>query len=109
MEKFGEWKHKFCVSDLNRGGSVSWTIQIKEPGTYNINVQTRGEGRKVWRVETDENRAIQNQQRSSSIFTEAPIGWINFDKPGKHNITIRLVEGGNVDLAGISITPIKFN
>ncbi len=108
MEKFGEWKHKYCVSDLHKGGSLTWNINVKQPGTYRIDIQSRGNGRNVWKVEVDGKRFIQNQQGSSSIFTEAPIGWIELDSAGKHTVCIRLIEGEQTDIAAISITPIAF-
>lgn len=108
MEKFGEWKHEYCVSDLNKGGCLTWEINIKDPGAYKVEVLVRGEERNVWRIETDENDCIQNQQRSSSRFTQVPIGWLNFTTSGVHSITIRLIEGNNVDLAGISLCPVSF-
>lgn len=106
MEKFGEWKHEYCVSDLDKRGCLTWEINVKDPGAYKVEVLVRGEGRNVWRIETDENDCIQNQQRSSSKFTKVPIGWLNFTTSGLHSITIRLIEGNKVDLAGISLYPV---
>lgn len=106
MEKFGEWKHQYCAGNLNKGGSLTWTVRIKEKGAYSIYVQTRGAGRNVWQITTDEEKTVQNQQGSSSIFTDAPIGWISFDTPGLHTLTIRQIEGEQVELAGISIMPV---
>lgn len=106
MEKFGEWKHMYCVSDLNQTGKVNWTVQVKTPGVYHIGLKVRGNGRLVWKVETDEGHLVQNQQSASSIFCERSLGWIRFDKPGKHIITVSMPEGGQADLASISITPI---
>lgn len=108
MEKFGEWKHVYCISDLNRKGKVIWTIEIKTPGVYHIDLKVRGEGRIVWKVENDEGHMVQNQQSVSSAFQERPIGWMRFDKPGKHTITVSMPDGGRADLAAISMMPIDF-
>jgi len=108
MEKFGEWKHVYCISDLNRNGKVTWTTEIKTPGVYHIDLKVRGEGRIVWKVENDEGHMVQNQQSASSAFQERPIGWMRFDKPGKHTITVTMPDGGRADLAAISLTPIDF-
>lgn len=108
MEKFGEWKHEYCVSDLDKGGFLTWKINVKEPGAYRVDVLTRGEGRNIWKIETDEQDCVQNQQRSSSKFTQSPVGWLNFETSGQHAITIRLIEGDKVDLAGISLIPVTF-
>lgn len=94
------------TGNLNKGGSLTWTVRIKEKGAYCIHIQTRGAGRNVWQITTDEEKTVQNQQGSSSIFTDAPIGWISFDSPGLHTLTIRQIEGEQVELAGISIMPV---
>lgn len=109
MEKFGEWKHVPCVSNLNRGGKVTWTVEIKNPGTFHVELKVRGNGRAVWKVETDEGHVVQNQQSASSIFCERSIGWIKFDKAGKHTISASMPEeSAQADLASISMTPVYF-
>ena len=108
MEKFGEWKHVYCISDLNRGGSVRWTIDVKTPGIYQIALKVRGEGRPVWKVETGEGKQVQNQQSAPSAFLDRPIGWLRFDQPGKQMITVCMPDGGKADLASISIIPVQF-
>lgn len=106
MEKFGEWKHVYCVSDLNQGGSIAWAIDVKEAGIYHIDLKVRGNKRRIWKIETDEGNMVQNEQSASSIFCERPMGWIRFDKPGKHLITVSMPEGGQADLASISFIPV---
>lgn len=109
MEKFGEWKHKYCTPDLNRSGKVTWTVDVMEPATFSVDLTLRGEGRGVWKVETDEAHTAQNQQGVSSIFCKRPIGWISFDKPGRHTITVSMPEGGKPsELSAISLTPVRF-
>lgn len=106
MEKFGEWKHVYCVSDLNQGGRITWAIDVKEAGIYHIDLKVRGNKRIIWKIETDEGNMVQNEQSASSIFCERPMGWIRFDKPGKHLITVSMPEGGQADLASISFIPV---
>ena len=109
MEKFGEWKHVYCVNKLDKGGKVSWTLDFKEPGRYHVDLNVRGEGKSVWRVETDEKHFIQNQQRASSLFCDRPIGWLQIDKPGRHVITVTMQGGDeNTDLSAITIKPVFF-
>lgn len=106
MEKFGEWKHVYCVSDLNQGGRITWAIDVKEAGIYHIDLKVRGNKRIIWKIETDEGNMVQNEQSASSIFCERPMGWIRFEKPGKHLITVSMPEGGQADLASISFVPV---
>jgi alpha-L-fucosidase len=110
IEKFGEWKHTYHVNDWERNSTVTWEVTVKEAGTYHIDLTYSGQGRLVWGIQTDEGYAIQNQQNSSHIYTKHSIGWIKFDKPGKHTITAKLVDGSfeNARLTHLSVTPVKF-
>ena len=110
MEKFGEWKNVFNVSDWKRGSKVTWEVNIKDAGTYHIDLTYSGQGRMVWGVSTDENYSIRNQQNSSHIYTKYQMGWIKFDKPGKHFITAEFLEGNtaSASLSAITITPVRF-
>lgn len=108
MEKFGEWKHVYCTGNLNRGGKLTWTLAVNTPGVYHLEVKARGKGRVVWKAETDEGYAIQNQQGVSDIFCNRPIGWIRIDKAGTHTITVKQLEGGAVDLSAITLVPVAF-
>jgi alpha-L-fucosidase len=110
MEKFGEWKHIHHISDWTQNSTATWEFIINEAGIYHVDLTYAGQGRLVWEITTDEGNVIRNQQNSSHVYSEYPIGWINFDKPGKHTITARLVEGDfeKASLTSISITPIIF-
>ena len=106
MEKFGEWKHKYCTSTLGESGNLTWTVDVQQPGTYRIQVEARGDGRRVWRLETDEGQVLQNQQSVASLFTQRPLGWIQFYTPGRHTLTLTMPEGDRCDIASLSITPV---
>ncbi len=110
MEKFGEWKHLTQISNWKQESKATFTFTILTPGYYHIGLTYAGEGRKVWKVVTDEGASIQNQQGSSAIYGEHQIGWVYFNAPGKKSITISLEEGnGDVaSLAGVQITPVEF-
>jgi alpha-L-fucosidase len=110
MEKFGEWKHVHNVCDWKLNSSVTWEFVIKEAGAYHIDLTYSGRGRMVWQITTDEDRTIQNQQNSSHVYTKYPVGWVNFDNPGKHTLTVRLIEGDqeNASLTTLSVIPVKF-
>lgn len=110
MEKFGEWKHAARTNDLYKGGKVTWEVMVKEPGTYHVELKVKGSGRQVWEIETDEGVLLHNQQGSSSIYTFRPMGWLRFDKPGKHTLTVRLTDGDrqNASLSAISLKPVLF-
>jgi alpha-L-fucosidase len=109
MEKFGEWKHKYQVSDWNENTSVSWEFDIKTPGRYFFEITASGSGPRVWNIKTDEAREVQNRQNTSEIYHTQPIGWLAFDKAGKHTVTVSIPEGerANTSLAAIKITPFE--
>lgn len=108
MEKFGEWKHVYCAGHLNQGGKLTWTVAVSKPGVYHLDIKARGKGRVVWKAETDEGRAIQNQQGVSDIFCDRQIGWISFEKAGTHTITVNQLEGGDVEVSSITLVPVNF-
>lgn len=93
MEKFGEWKGANQVSDWTGAGRASWTVDVAEPGDYRIDLNYRGEGKLVWRIETGEGVKLQNQQNSSAIYQAHSFGLLPFKKAGRHTISVSLVEG----------------
>jgi alpha-L-fucosidase len=110
MEKFGEWKVQRVVHSWDEASKAVWEVSVIQPGTYLVELNYAGEGRLVWSVESDEGEFVQNQQNSSHIFTSYPMGWMKFSNPGKHTLTVSLVEGDPVssELAGISFTRVDF-
>lgn len=105
MEKFGEWKHIMQVGQLNETARVHWDVDILEPGYYNMSLTYSGAGRLVWQIATDEGNMVQNQQNSSPVYHEYPIGWLKFETSGKHRVTVTLLEG---DAEQASLKAIRF-
>ena len=109
MEKFGEWKHVNQISKWSDNGKAVWTVEVFESGYYQLGLEYKGEGRLVWRMETDENINVQNQQAATEKYQEYPIGILEFKKAGKHTISVSLVEGDTEtsSLKSIHIKPVK--
>ncbi len=109
MEKFGEWKRVVQFDQWNAEGKATWTIEIAEPGEYNVDLKYRGEGRVVWGVAVQGGEKIQNQQNSSHNYQAFPIGWVNFPKAGQYKIDVTCVEGNfeAASLTAINFTPVK--
>ena len=109
MEKFGEWKHMTQVGQWEPEGRVSWTVDVAASGPYYMDLNYKGEGRLVWRIETSEGRFLQNQQNSASVYHSYPFGLITFDKPGKKTITISLLDGdrAKASLSALTIRPAE--
>ncbi|WP_411826080.1 alpha-L-fucosidase [Luteolibacter sp. AS25] len=108
MEKFGEWKHVYQITDWKDGDKASWEIEVLEPGDYQVELRYAGEGRLVWKVEIEGGEAIQNEQNSSHNYASFPIGWLNFPKAGKYTVSASCIEGERktAGLAGISFERI---
>jgi alpha-L-fucosidase len=109
MEKFGEWKFATQVSKWSETGKAVWTVDVCEAGDYRLDLIYKGEGRPVWRIVTDEGVTLQNQQAASSIYHAQPMGLLTFKQPGKHTITVTLVDGkrDKTSLESIRLTPAE--
>lgn len=108
MEKFGEWKHVYQISNWNRDSQANWTVDVFEPGYYYLDLRYRGQGRIVWRTKTDEGVEVQNQQAATEKYQNYPMGIIEFKSAGKHTISVSLDEGDNesTSLESLIIKPI---
>jgi alpha-L-fucosidase len=109
MEKFGEWKFATQVSKWQPTGKAVWTVDVCEPGDYRLELIYKGEGRPVWRIETDEGVSLQNQQAASTIYHAQPFGLLTFKQPGKHTIAVSLVDGARdkTSLEAIRLSPAE--
>lgn len=109
MEKFGEWKFATQVSKWAGAGRAVWTVDVCEAGDYRVELTYRGEGRLAWRVETGEGVQLQNQQNSSAVYHAYPLGVLTFQRPGKHVISVSLVEGDRekASLQAVRLSPAE--
>jgi alpha-L-fucosidase len=109
MEKFGEWKHANQVSDWQAAGRAVWTVDVAEAGDYRLELEYKGEGRLVWRIETDEGIKLQNQQTSSPVYHAYPFGVLTLKRPGKHTVAVALVDGrrDKASLQSIRLSPTE--
>ncbi|MFT4565498.1 MAG: alpha-L-fucosidase [Saprospiraceae bacterium] len=105
MEKFGEWKHIDQVQDWTSTSQVSWQVQVQDPGYYQVDLNYAGNGRMVWRVETEEGNTLQNEQNSSPIYQFFEMGLLKFDAPGTHKVSVSFVEG---EMESASLKEIRF-
>jgi alpha-L-fucosidase len=109
MEKFGEWKFSLQVGNWQPRGTVEWTVEVAAAGDYQVELRYKGEGRPVWSVSTSEGVKIQNQQAATPVYQTYPTGVLAFSKPGKHQLTVALVEGdgAKASLEAIRLTPVR--
>jgi len=109
MEKFGEWKFATQVSKWQPTGKAVWNVDVYEAGDYRLELIYKGEGRPVFRIETDEGVALQNQQAAASLYHAQPFGLLTFKQPGKHTIAVSLVDGSRdkTSLESIRLSPAE--
>ncbi len=109
MEKFGEWKSVIHLHGWEAGSRAVWEVDVLEPGDYNVELTYSGEGRLVWGVTVEGGEHIQNQQNSSHNYQQFPIGWINFPKAGRYQVSASCLEGNmqSASLKAIRFTPIR--
>jgi alpha-L-fucosidase len=109
MEKFGEWKFAVQVANWKPGGSAEWDVDVARAGDYHVALTYKGEGRPVWTVSTSEGARIQNQQSASHVYHTYPVGILRFEKPGRHKVSVSLVDGdpAKSSLQAIELTPVR--
>ncbi len=89
MEKFGEWKHVYQISDWKGSkGKAIYKVEVLEPGYYKVDLTYRGNDRPVWRVDLEGHGFIQNEQTSGSVFQQHPIGVLYFPEPGQYSLSV---------------------
>ena len=95
-------------ASVESGGKATWEVDVLEPGDYCVHLTYAGEGRLVWGVDIEGGEHIQNQQNSSHNYQEFPIGWMNFPKPGKYQVSVSCLEGETetASLKAIRFAPV---
>jgi len=88
---------------------AAWDVDVAQAGDYHVALTYKGEGRPVWSVETSEGVKIRNQQAASHVYKSYRSGVIRFSKPGKHKISVSLVDGDRAksSLEAITFTPVR--
>ena len=111
MEKFGEWKTRNVAQDLNGESTVTWTVDIKNPGVYNIDLEYLGlvpEGWVEWRMSIDGQEAVVNEHDATRAYAWYPLGWAKIDSPGVHTFSLRATDGDipSARVAAMRLTPV---
>ena len=109
MEKFGEWKFSIQAGKWTKAGTATWTVDVAEAGEYHVSLTYRGNGKTAWRLVTDEQTMLQNQQNGTAVSQAYPFGVLSFAKPGQHTITISLAGGDaeKASLEAVHLSPVE--
>ena len=111
MEKFGEWKTRNVAQGLNEESRVSWTVKVKDPGVYNIDLEYLGlvpEGWVEWRMDLDGKEVVVNEHDATRKYAWYPLGWVEIASPGVHTFTLRATDGDipSARVAAMRLTPV---
>jgi len=109
MDKFGEWKFANQINNWKENGTATWDVDVAQAGPYHLELIYRGAGRTAWAIKTDEGVSLQNQQAGTGVYQAYPFGILRFQKPGRHTITVNLVDGdpSKSSLESLRITPVN--
>ncbi|MBP5486094.1 MAG: alpha-L-fucosidase [Bacteroidales bacterium] len=112
MEKFGEWKTRNVALDFNEGATLTWTMDFKEPGVYNIDLEYLGAENDdwvEWHMSVDGKEALIDQHGATVAYAWYPLGWVSVDSPGIHSFTLTPAKGDipSARVAAMRITPVN--
>jgi alpha-L-fucosidase len=112
MEKFGEWKTRNVALDFKEGSTLTWTMNFKEPGVYNIDLEYLGSGNDdwvEWHMSVDGKEALIDQHGATAAYAWYPLGWVSVNSPGIHSFMLTPAKGDipAARVAAMRITPVN--
>ena len=107
-ERFGEYITRYGLSKIEKGAEATWTIDIPAEGYYDFDINMRGSEFVDFVITTDEGESLNDRQLSHDTYLWIRGGWIRFNSPGRHTVTLSFPEGAPSDLSvtGLRITPV---
>ena len=106
MERFGEWKSVWRAGRLSPENAIAWSFVTPHPGYYDISLEFKGTGIPAFTLTTDEGTTITNSQPAISAYRWKRMGWVHFDTPGRHTITLHV---SDFDKETMAISAISVN
>ncbi len=109
MEKFGEWKTRKVVQRLDPSSAITWTVDFKDAGVFDVDLECLGGEPVEWRLALDGEDALVDKHRLSSSYAWYRLGWLRIDKPGVHTLTLTPSEGDipSAKVASLRMTPVQ--
>lgn len=108
MDRFGEWKFKHELRDFQKECWLDWTVDFCQAGYYDLELEWAGGKQVLWQVELDGVPCGIDLQTTGSRFEFQRLGWIRIDKPGRHVVCLRPIEGDfeKTEVSAIRLTPV---
>ncbi|MBR7005024.1 MAG: alpha-L-fucosidase [Bacteroidales bacterium] len=109
MEKFGEWKTRNVALDFNEGSTLTWTMDFKDPGVYNIDLEYLGAENDdwvEWHMSVDGKEALIDQHGATVAYAWYPLGWVSVDSPGIHSFMLTPAKG---DIPAARVASMRIN
>lgn len=108
MEKFGEWKFKNVAQGFNENSAVTWQVDFKAPGIYNVELEYAGTDPVEWKVLLDGSEALIDWHKITNAYAWYPLGWVRVETPGTHTFTLVPSSGDfpNAKVASMRLTPV---
>lgn len=107
-EKFGEWITRWVAGGFGEGSSLTWTVNFKSPGVYNVDLEYLGGERLEWKMLLDGEEALIDLHKNTTAFAWYRLGWVTIDSPGIHTFTLSLSDGdaASAKVASMRLTPV---
>lgn len=109
MEKFGEWKTRNVALDFNEGATLTWSMDFKEPGVYNIDLEYLGAENDdwvEWHMSVDGKEALIDQHGATVAYAWYPLGWVSVNSPGIHSFMLTPAKG---DIPAARVASMRIN
>ena len=111
MEKFGEWITRDVAQGFSEGSSLTWSLIIKDPGVYDIDLEYLGDNTDnwvSWRLSVDGKDVLVDEHDATRAYAWYRLGWVKIDNPGLHTFTLRAAGGdvASAKVAAMRMTPI---
>jgi len=97
--------------DLNEESTITWSLNIKDPGVYNIELEYLGDNNDNWvgwTMALDGKDVLIDEHNATKAYAWYPLGWIKIDSPGAHEFTLRPSSGdiAIAKVAAMRVTPV---
>lgn len=104
----GEWHFKHIIKNIKPEAAITWTVDVKEAGWYDVAMDMFSNEFSTLELYVDGQKALIDMQKAPGAYTWRRLGWVNFDAPGVHTLTLKPVDVyPKCRIASIRLTPVK--